>query len=114
MARAGYIKLYRKLLDNQIFASEKGLKIWMWCLLKASHKNIEIYLGRKKEQLKAGQFIFGRRAASEELKMSGSTIWWWMNQLRIDTFIDIEKPPKYSIITILNWPKYQGINTSLD
>ena len=106
----GWIKLHRKILVNPIFSSEKGFKIWIWCLLKATHNGNEFYLGRKKIELKQGQFVFGRDIASKELKMSGSTVWWWVSQLEVDRYINIKKTSKYSIITILNWKKYQGVD----
>ena len=38
MEDKSYIKLFRKLLNSPIFENEKALKIWIWCLLKATHK----------------------------------------------------------------------------
>jgi len=88
----GWIKLHRKILDNPIFTSDKGFRIWIWCLLKASHNGNECFIGRKRRvQLGKGQFIFGRKSASEELKLSGSTVWWWITQLELDSYIDIMK-----------------------
>ena len=106
----GWIKLHRKLLDNPIFGSEKGLKIWIWCLLKASHKKTEcVYIGRKKVCVDEGQFIFGSFKANEELKISVSTIWYWLNELEVGGYVVIKKTTKYSIITIKNWKEYQGV-----
>ena len=51
----GWVKLYRKMLNNAIFSSEKGLKIWIWCLLKARRYNGEVYFGMKKISLKKGK-----------------------------------------------------------
>ena len=43
----GYIKLYRKLLESPIFQNEKALKVWIWCLCKATHKEIDVLVGRQ-------------------------------------------------------------------
>ena len=66
----GYIKLYRKLLESPVFQNEKALKVWIWCLCKATHKDREQLVGRQIVNLKTGQFIFGRKKASEELKIN--------------------------------------------
>lgn len=110
----GYIKLHRKIIDNPIFSSEKGLKIWVWCLMKAGHTERDIYLGSKKIHLRAGQFVFGRDSASEILRISGSTIRNWMEQLKQDSYISIKTTNKYSIITILKWGQYQTNKTEKD
>jgi len=110
----GWIKLYRKLLHSPIFSSEKGLKVWVWCLLKASHDGYEQYVGRKLVVLRPGQFIFGRHSASGELKMKGSTLWGWIQTLKIDNYIDIKPYSKYSVISIKNWSEYQGVDSKVD
>ena len=68
----GWVKLHRKLLDSQIFQNEKLLKIWIWCLLKATYKDNSQLVGLQNVDLKSGEFVFGRKKASEELKMSES------------------------------------------
>jgi len=35
----GFILLSRNLLESDVFASQKLLKIWIWCLLKANYKD---------------------------------------------------------------------------
>ena len=69
MENSSYIKLFRKLLNSPIFENEKALKIWIWCLLKATHREREQLVGRQVVHLEKGQFVFGRKKASEELKM---------------------------------------------
>lgn len=104
----GWIKLHRKIIDNAIFSSEKGLKVWLWCLLKARREDGEVYLGKEKIQIKMGEFVFGRETASEELKMKPSTIRNWIDTLKKDSYVDIKPTNKYSIVKVLNWESYQG------
>jgi len=112
--KAGWIKLYRKLLHSPIFTSEKGLKVWVWCLLKASHEGYEQYVGRSLVVLKPGQFVFGRKAAGGELRMKPTTIHMWIQILQNDSYIDIKTSNKYSVISINNWNDYQGNDTKTD
>lgn len=104
----GWIKLHRKIQDNPIFYSDKGLRVWLWCLLKAGHQEKHMYFNNQKIQLKEGQFITGRLSASEELRLSPSTLRNWLATLKQDNYLDIKTTNKYSIITILNWKEYQA------
>jgi len=115
---AGWIKLHRKTLDSKVFQNEKLLKTFVWCLLKASHKEYEFFHGRQKISLRPGQFITGRKKAGEELDMPPSTAWFYLNLLKADSTIDIKSNNKYSLITIINWDLYQSdgdnFNSNLD
>jgi len=79
----GWIKLHRKIFDNPIWQNEKALKIWIWCLLKANHKQNHILFSRQQIPIKKGQFIFGRKKASQELKIPETTIYFWINYLKV-------------------------------
>ena len=106
----GWIKLYRKSLENIIFTNEKGWKIWTWCLLKSCHKKEEFFIGRQKIDLTSGQFVTGRDKMASELSMSGSTAWWWLLELEKQGYLNIKKTTKYSIITILKWREHQDVD----
>ena len=110
----GWIKLHRKIFDNPIWQNEKALKIWIWCLLKANHKQNHILFSRQQIPIKKGQFIFGRKKASQELRIPETTIYFWINYLKVNSYIDIKSTNKYSIITILNWNEYQTIDSKVD
>jgi hypothetical protein len=103
----GYIKLYRKLLENAIFQNEKLLKVFIWCLLKASHKEHEQLVGLQKIILQPGQFIYGRLKAAEELRLKESTVNKYMTWLKNDEIINIKSSNKYSLVSIEKWELYQ-------
>jgi hypothetical protein len=65
----GYVKLWRKLIDAGWLKQPKLCAFWIWCLLKASHKETDIIVGSQKVHIMPGDFIFGLNAASKELKM---------------------------------------------
>lgn len=104
----GYIKLHRTLIDDDIFQNEKLLKVFIWCLLKATHKEREMLIGRQNVKLKEGQFIFGRNKASSELNMPASTLWDYMKLLEKRKTINIKSNNKFSIVTIEKWVIYQS------
>ena len=107
MEDKSYIKLFRKLLNSPIFENEKALKIWIWCLLKATHKERLQLVGQQEVTLQKGQFVFGRKRASEELKMSESTIYKYIKLLEKLQMISIKSNNKFSVVTVEKWEEYQ-------
>lgn len=107
MEDKSYIKLFRKLLNSPIFENEKALKIWIWCLLKATHKERVQLVGQQEINLQKGQFVFGRKKASEELKMTESTIYKYIKLLEKLQMISINSNNKFSVITVEKWEEYQ-------
>ena len=110
----GFIKLHRGLIDKPIFQNEKLLKVWLWCLFKATHKPITSLIGKQRVELQPGQFLFGRFVAAEELDMHPSTVRDYMQILKDNKSIDIKPTNKYSLITIVNWVVYQSNNKDSD
>ena len=58
-----WIKLYRKILKSPIWENEKALKVWIWCLVKATHIERTQLVGQQSVLLEKGQFVF--RATSK-------------------------------------------------
>lgn len=107
------IKLFRSILESQVFAHPIALKIWIWCLCRATYKKryfpLKIGKGFITVELLPGQFIFGRFKAEEELGIDGSTIYKWIQKFASEEYemITIESNNQYSIITICKWSEYQ-------
>ena len=110
----GYINLHRTLLDNMVFSSQTGLKIWIWLLLKASYRKRHVSLKAGKGEtivtIERGQLIFGRYKAEEELCIDGSAIYRWIKKLEENGMISIQSNNQYSIVTICNYDTYQAGN----
>ena len=109
----GWIKLHRVILESEVFASQKMLKIWIWCLCRANHKTKFVPMktgrGETNVKVKKGQFLFGRFTAEEELFIDGSTIYKIMHKLKEIGNITIKSNTHYSVITICNYDKYQDV-----
>lgn len=103
----GYIRLHRQIVDCPVFRNERMLKIWIWCLIKATHSERNSMVGLQMVNLKPGQFIFGRLIAAEQLEMPASTVWRNMKTLEAEGMLKIESNNKFSVVTIENWAFYQ-------
>lgn len=104
----GYIKMWRKSLDAGWLRNHKLWAFWSWCLMKASHKEMDVIVGYQKIHLLPGEFIFGRHKASKELKMSEQSIRTCIKtMLKTHQNLTIKTTNKYSTISIVNWDIYQ-------
>lgn len=54
----GWIKLHRKLISSNVFDNEKVLKVWIWCLMKATHKEEKPIIGTQIVRLKPRSIYF--------------------------------------------------------
>ena len=104
----GYVKLWRKSLDSPVWNNQNLWRFWMWCLMKASYKERTVKIGYQDVLLSPGQFIFGRHKASLETGLSEQTIRTSIDSLRKRQNLTIKSTKQYSIVTIVNWDKYQG------
>ena len=113
----GYIKLYRKSIDSQVFQNPHLWKLWTLCLMKANHKEAWVSVDHIIEPIKIlpGQFITGRYSLHKEYypkatkkQKSALTVWRWLLFLEKVGNLSIKTNNKYSIVTIINWETYQG------
>lgn len=96
----GWIKFWRKLLDNEVFHDPNAYKVFTYLLLTVDKKT-----GMKKT---------ARSWAAPELRMNGNTFYKALKRLETKyKIITILVTPKYSIISLINWKKYQDGNISV-
>lgn len=118
----GWISLHRKLQEHEIYADPYILKLWIHCLLKASHKERNQLVGNQVVNLEVGQFITGRKALANEFNkgakdthiISESTLWRWLLLFEQLQMLNIKKTTKYSVVTVVNWCEYQGTEQQLN
>jgi hypothetical protein len=108
----GWIKLYRKSVDSQVFQNEGLWKVWTWCLLRANHEDrwVSITTGKGTSEVfvKRGEFVFGRKTAAQKLKMVERTVHKRMLKLQSMRNLVIKSDTHYSIVTIVNYDIYQS------
>lgn len=118
----GWISLHRKLQEHEIYSDPYMLKLWIHCLLKASHKERNQLVGNQVVNLEVGQFITGRKALANEFNkgakdthiISESTLWRWLLLFEQLQMLNIKKTTKYSVVTVVNWCEYQGTEQQMN
>lgn len=112
--KIGYVKLHRKSLDSSVFQNANTWYVWSWCLMKANHETHKFPWNGGDMEVVAGQFITGIEKATKELhgisKQSFRTI---LTYLKNSGRVDLKSTNKFTLVTVLNWPKYQNDNKQL-
>lgn len=103
----GWVCLHRKLLDNPICEKADYLAVWVHLLLMANHKETTFIWNNKKQVLKAGQLLTGRKKLSKKTGVAESQVYKILKYLELEQQIEQQKTTKYTVITIVNWDRYQ-------
>ncbi len=99
----GWIKLHRKLLEWEWFMDGNMLKLFLYLLLSANHRDSK-WQG---VDIKRGQLITGQNSLSKKTKISVQSLRTCINRLKSTGEITVQSTNKYSIITICNFDEYQ-------
>ena len=103
----GYVKVWRKLEGSGILKDERACQFFLWAMLKATHKPRKQIVGNQVVELEPGQFVSGRKSASEEMDISEMVFRGMMKKMENMDFVTIKPTNKFSIFTINNWTTYQ-------
>lgn len=110
MDNQGFIKIYRKMLDWEWYKNENAKNVFIHCLLKANWKD-----GRfQGYYVPRGSFVTGRRQLSQELNISEQSIRTALKRLKSTNEITIKTTKNFSIISIVNYEKYQETNQEIN
>lgn len=112
----GYIKLYRKVTSSFVWTNSNMLKLWMLCLMKASHKESRFIFNGQEIEVSSGEFVTGRAVIEKEFnegvprdqQVVGRTLWRWLKKFENEEMLSIKSTTKYSVISINKWDEYQG------
>ena len=104
----GWVRLHRKLLDNPIFDKADYLRLWLYILLNVNHKDKSFIWNNQKITINRGSGIFSQKKISEKLGISLGTVNRVLNYFEKDAQIGKQTTNKYTVITVINWNKYQA------
>lgn len=104
----GWFKCYRQLEDSAIWGNPELVYFWVWCLMQADIEKHKTQINGHTVTIKPGQFIFGRKKAAQKTGLPESTVYRYLNLLQSLKMVNIKPNNKYTLVTIVNWRKYQG------
>ena len=102
-------------MDNPIYSNAFMLKLWIHCLMKATHTEHNQLVGNQLVKLEQGQFVTGRNALYDEFNkgakkdemISAITLWRWLKNFEDWEMLNIKTTTKYSVVTVVNWSEHQ-------
>ena len=106
----GWLKLYRSILDSAVFQDAEVLKVWIWLLCNVAFEQHDTICYGKVIHLKPGQIATGRKKIAQCTDLSENKVYRALTALKSLGNIEIKSTNKYSIITVVNWDKYQDEN----
>ena len=106
----GWLKLYRSILDSAVFQDAEILKVWIWLLCNVAFEQHDTICYSKVIHLKPGQIATGRKKIAQCTDLNENKVYRALSALKSLGNIEIKATNKYSIITVVNWDKYQEGN----
>lgn len=103
----GWIRIHRKITDASWFNKSEYVHLWLYLLLKANHKDQEIFVGNEKVLVKRGQLLTSRHKLSEVVHVQENKIYRILKCFENEHQIEQHKTHKYTLISIVNYDTYQ-------
>lgn len=93
----GYIKVYRKMQETDVFKSPYAVQLFLYCLFNAKFTGEDI-----------GTFVTTQDKISKDLGWSRPTVIKFMKFLKEINCIDYKGTNSDTIIKVINFKQYQG------
>ncbi|KAF5031935.1 hypothetical protein DSECCO2_622550 [anaerobic digester metagenome] len=105
----GWIKLHRATLDNPVVCKDSDhLAVWVYLLMKVTHKEYDTVFNGERYTLKPGQQIFGRKGIAKDLSINESKVERILKSFKSEQQIEQQTTTKNRLISIVNWDTYQS------
>ena len=104
----GFVKLYRKILDSEIFFNPEHLQLFLYLLLRANHEKAKV----RGIEVQRGEHLTGRKVLAANLNQKESTIYKRLKWLEKKELIGMESNNKNTIVSICNYDSYQDTGTT--
>ena len=111
----GWIALYRSIMEHWIWnTSDQRFKRWVYLLFCVAWKEKVVGFGDKEIRLKRGQLVTSVRRLMGMWNTSSSTVRNTLDAFEEHGMIKRNKDPNMTIISIVNYDKYQQAFSALD
>lgn len=108
---SGWIKLQRDIMDHWIAQDSEYLAVWIRMLSEANFETQTKMFNGQVITVERGQFIFGLDSYAEKTKVSVMRLRRLVDLLEKHQMINRVRNSKYSLISIVNYDKYQADNS---
>lgn len=113
-SKRGWIAISRDIDRHWIWLDARRFQMWVQMILWAQYQDGEISIGNKTIRLRRGQFVTTLKVLAGYMRCSKQTVLTFLRVLESSQMIKRDKSAKYTIITIVNYDKYQLSGTNKD
>jgi len=106
----GWMRLHRGIESHWIWEDPVKLKWWLGLLLMANWEEKKVLVGSTIVVIKRGQLLASNKYLMDKWGVCTHTVRNFLRLLEMDDMITQTAYPKYNIITICNYDKYQPID----
>ncbi len=99
----GYVTVWRTLEDSGILANADACQMFLYFMLKATHKERKEGVGKQVVDLRPGQLVTSRKHLALALGSSEQRVRTTLNFLEKSGIINQRTTNKYSVISIINY-----------
>lgn len=99
----GFVPIYRKILNWEWITDSKVFHFWVYCLLKANHKEKKWH----GKTIKPGQFITSLPSIEADIGLTAQSSRTCINKLKSTGEIINQSTNRNRMITVVNWAKYR-------
>jgi hypothetical protein len=101
----GHVRVYRKILDNEIMLNEGMCQLFLFILLSVQYKACTVF----GVDLNPGEMLTSRKSIADKLQQHENTIYRRLKWLEKKTIISIKTNNKFTVVTLLNWETYNSL-----
>ena len=99
----GFIKLYRSMTSWEWYQDANTTRVFLHLLLNANLEESRF----KNHVIPKGSLVIGRKSLAETLGITEQNVRTALNHLKSTNEITIKSTNRFSIVTIVNWEKFQ-------
>lgn len=111
-SKRGWIALSRDIDRYWIWLDARRFQMWVQMILWAQYRDGDVWVGAKTISLKRGQFVTTLKTLAGYMRCSKQTVLTFLRVLESSDMIKREKHAKFTVITIVNYDKYQQSGTA--
>ena len=105
MTEQGFIKLHRSILKWEWYSDEHTKSVFLHLLINAQWEDSRY----KGHEVPKGSLVIGRKKLARELNLTERQVRTSLEHLKSTNEITIKTTNQFSIISIVNWEKYQCV-----
>lgn len=116
MTLEGWVKTYRKIIQNDLWKDKPFARgqAWIDMIMLAGHKDTEFLFDGCMLQLKRGEFVTSKRKLAERWGWSRSKVTKFLDELNSVQMCVAKSDSKKTTIKIVKYEEYQGFESIME